>query len=155
MLYVSHKINDNAVEITDTTTNKVIREPINTLYRKYHDKVIEGVTYSPKRKHPHIEVTTPALLMLDRLPVGQTILVKRLPFDGENRTPLGFEHCLKIGQNKEGYKFYTGGGRLGFMVLTKRTLIGYKDHFVFDVTHVDDNVANLLKQEYKEYLHNK
>lgn len=145
MLYVSNKIDMNTIEITDTSTNQVVREPIKTLYVKYHNKVVEGLTYSPKRKQPRIEVTTPILLMLKRIPVGQVILFKR-------NEEIGYEHCLLVRRTKSAYLLYGGGGKIGFLTLTRSMLVNNKDSFHIDVTHVDNNVASLLKKDYKEYI---
>ena len=149
MLYVSNIIKDSdSIEITDTATNEVFIEPVSTLYAKYNKKVVEGLTFSPKRKQPRIVITTPMMLMLNRIPIGQVVLINR------KKNATGFEHCIKIKQDRNAYAFYSGG-KLGFFVLPKSILINYKENFALDVSHIDVNVANLLKKEYKEYLQNK
>ena len=148
MLYVSNIIDKDTIEITDTNTKQVFCEPIKTLYAKYHNKVVEGLTYSPKRKQPKVDVITPLWLMLKRIPVGQVILFKR-------SEEIGYEHCLVVRHTDNLYVLYSGGGKIGFMTITKKMLVEKKDFFFLDITHVDSNVANLLKKDYKEYMKSK
>lgn len=144
MLYIS-KVNDTTVEITDTVTNISVLENKNTLYSKYNKRVVEGLTFTPKKKKPKCTVTPPVMKVLDNVPIGQVILLRR-------NSNMGFEHCIKIKQGKNEYEFYNGGGKSGFFILTKTMLIQYASMIAVDIYHVDEHVAHLLKQEYNSYL---
>lgn len=148
MLYVSNIINKDVIEITDTNTATSSKESINTLYSKYANKVVEGLTFSPKRKKPIIMATTPTLLVLDRIPLGQVVLLRR----NQN---MGFEHCIKVKQSKNAFVFYNGGGNAGLFVLTRNLFIEHKNNIAVDIGHVDMCVADLLKKDYKQFLRRK
>lgn len=145
MLYISKINDDNTVVITDTTKHINVIEPVSTLYSRYNKTVVEGLSFTPKKKKPKCVVTPPVLLLLDRIPIGSVLLLRR----NDN---MAFEHCIKIRQGKNDYEFYSGGGKIGFMVLTKAMIIKYANMIAVDVTHVDEHVAHLLKQEYNDYL---
>ena len=145
MLYVSNLIGTDKVEITDTVTNLVSVEDKKDLYAKYNRRVVNGLSFSPKRKSPRCEVTTPVLWVLDSIPIGQVFLLRR-------NVNMPFEHCVKVKQTKTSFEFYNGGDETGFFVLPRSMFIKYKNVISLDITHIDVNVAHLLKQEYNKLV---
>ena len=145
MLYVSKIIDKNTIEITNTTTKQISIEAVDNLYDKYGKTIVEGLTFTVKKKKPKIVVITPALLVLQRIPVGQVFLLKL-------NDAVGFEHCIVLGHNKDRFKLYRGGGQSGLFVLTRKMCIILKANIVVDVVHVDATIAKLLKEDYKKYF---
>ena len=144
MLYISDIIGKK-VFITNSDTNEVKKYDIDSLVNifKQNHIAVGGLTYTPKKGLPRVEITTPLLICLDSLTVGSPCRL-RLKKNAE------YIQCIKMkSQGKKVYSFFDGNGKTGFFNITREHFIRYKDSFSIDIMTVDINTVTKLKKMLK------
>ena len=145
MLYVSD-IKGKKVYITNSDSNETNTYDTDSLVNifKRNHVAVGGLSYTPKKGLPKLEITTPLLICLDSITVGSPCRLKL-------KDSKDYIQCIKIKpQGKKVYKFFDGKGKDGFFTITRESFIKYKDKYCIDIMTVDYNTVAQLKKILKQ-----
>ena len=110
---------------------------------KRNNVAVGGLTFTPKKGLPKLEITTPLLICLDSITVGSPCRLKL-------KDSTEYVQCIKMKPQRNKYKFFDGKGKDGFFIITRESFIKYKDCYGIDIMTVDYNTVAQLKKMLKK-----